>query len=154
MYKKLLLLLAVVAVAVPALVGFQGSDAVTRKQLREMLVQLGYEVKDLETAPGKEKYSYTQERSGLNIPIGAEISPSNSYIWLTVNCKGEVPTGDKAVELLKKNAEIQPSFFYVTKSGKLLMALPIDNRGVTNALLRQRSEKLVDDVAKTKDVWQ
>lgn len=136
------------------LAGFQSSSQIDRKQLREMLTQLGYTVKDLETTAGKEKYSFTIERGGLNIPVAAEESANERYIWFTVFCKSGEPTGDKAIALLHKNADIQPSQFYITKSDKVMMALAIENNGVTNATLRDRAEKIVDDVVNTKDIWQ
>lgn len=155
MHRKLLLLFALISVAIPAIVGFglqQGQ--IDRKQLRGMLVQLGYEVKDLDATAGKEKFSFIVERSGLNIPVAAEISANGNFIWLTVFCKDGAPTGDKAVNLLKKNADIQPSQFYVTKSNKIMMGLAIENHDVTNGSLRSRAEKIVDDVVNTKEVWQ
>ena len=136
------------------LTGFQSSTKIDRKQLRTMLSQLGYEVKDLETAPGKEKYSFTIQQGGLNIPIAAEISANENYIWLTVFCKDGAPAGDKAVNLLKRNADIQPSQFYVTKSNKTMLGLCIENHEITNAVLRQRVEKIAADVVSTKDDWQ
>ncbi|MDQ2986550.1 MAG: hypothetical protein M3R13_07495 [Armatimonadota bacterium] len=130
------------------------SQQVDRKQLRDMLVQLGYEVKDLVTEVGKEKYAVTITKDGLDIPIGYEISPSSTYIWLTVNL-GQPPAESSAknLALLKQNTKIQPTFFYVTDAGRLMVGLPIDNRGVTNAILRQRSESIVDSVVRTKDIW-
>ena len=143
--------------AIAALYGFTGlqPDQITRKQLREMLVQLGYDVKDIVKDEGKEKYSATFAKNGLDIPVGFEISPSNSYVWLTVNL-GEAPleSSPKCLALLKQNAKIQPTFFYVTDSGRMMCALAIENRGVTNALLRQRAETVSDNVGKTKDTWQ
>lgn len=136
--------------------GFVANQApqIDRKQLREMLVQLGYEVKDLVADPGKEKYTVTITKDGLDIPIGYEISPSNTYIWLTVNLgKPAEESSTKNIALLKQNAKIQPTFFYVTDSGRLMAGLPIDNRGVTNAILRLRSDSIVDGVVKTKDLW-
>src|SRR3569832_684200 len=115
MSKRSFLALLVAALGVFALVGFQSSDSLDRPQLRKMLVDLGYEVKDLEKTAGKEKYSFTVERGGLNIPIAAEISPNGNFVWLTVFCKEGLPSGDKAVELLKSNSEIPPSQFYATK---------------------------------------
>jgi hypothetical protein len=142
-----------------ALVGFaaqQESGPIDRKQLKDMLTQLGYDVKDLDSTAGKEKYSTTIEREGLNIPVAFEISPNGNYIWMTIFCK-QLPEGDampNGKALLKANADLQPSQFYVTKSNKLMMALCLENHGVTNALLRQRAEKIVGDVAKSKDTWQ
>ncbi len=139
------------------LFGFAGQQEgpVTRAQLREMLTQLGYEVSDIVKDAGKEKYSVTFAKSDLNIPVGFEISPSNSYIWLTVNLGDAPKEGNaKTLNLLKQNGKIQPSFFYVTDAGRLMVALAVENRGVTNSILRTRSETLTDNVGKTKDVWQ
>lgn len=137
------------------LLGFVQSSTIDRKQLREMLVQLGYEVTDISTEAGKEKFSVKFTTTDLNVPVGYEISPSGSYIWLTVNL-GDAPKepSAKTLELLKQNSKIQPTFFYITDSGRLMAALPVENRGVTNAVLRLRSESLTGNVGKTKDVWQ
>ncbi len=151
--KKLFVLAVVGAVGATALTGFRASDQGERKQLREMLVQLGYEVNDLDTTAGKEKFSFKLERGGLNIPVAAEISPNGKFIWLTVFCKQD-PPADKGLTLFKQNAEIQPSQFYITKSNKLMVGLAIENHESTNASLRDRTEKIVNDVVKTKDDWQ
>ena len=70
-----------------AIAGFTTTDdvVITRPQLREMLVQLGYDVTDIVKDAGKEKYSVKFSKNELDIPVGFEISPSNTYIWLTVN---------------------------------------------------------------------
>ena len=137
--------------------GFAATQAqqIDRKQLKDMLVQLGYDVKDIVTDPGKEKYSVTFTRDGLDIPVGFEISPSGSYIWLTANLGAAPTTGSqKTLDLLKENAKIQPTFFYVTESGRLMAALPVENRGVTNAILRARAETVSGNIGKTKETWQ
>lgn len=149
--------LIVLVVTITAIFGFAGTQdsQLTRAQLREMLVQLGYEVNDIVKDEGKEKYSVTFEKHGLNIPVGFEISPSNSYIWLTVNL-GSAPTegNAKTLALLKQNAKIQPTFFYITDSGRLMAALPVENRGVTNSVLKLRADTVSDNVGKTKEFWQ
>ncbi len=135
--------------------GFSQSSSIDRKQLREMLVQLGYEVTDINKEVGKEKYSVSFANDGLNIPIGFEISPSTSYVWLTINL-GDAPTtgNQKTLDLLKQNAKVQPSFFYITESNRLMAALAIENRGITNAILKVRAETIAANVGKTKEVWQ
>jgi hypothetical protein len=148
-----LFFIAIALMGAVFLVGFQGSDQITRAQLRTMLVQLGYEVKDLEKEPGKEKYEIKLVTAGYNVPMGVEISPSGNYIWLTVFLKGETPSGEKAVKLLRRNAEIQPSFFYVTKSDRIMLALPVENRNVSNPVLKSRLEKVAGDVDKSADDW-
>lgn len=140
-----------------AITGFASYDdgVVTRPQLREMLTQLGYEVTDIVKDAGKEKYSVKFAKYSLDIPVGFEISPSGSYVWLTVNL-GEAPKESDArtLNLLKQNSKIQPSFFYVTDSGRLMAALAIENRGITNAILRTRAETISENVGKTKEIWQ
>lgn len=142
------------ALVVAGFVLFQ-EEPMTRVQLRAKLVELGYEVSDIVKDAGKEKYSVKFTKNSLDIPVGFEISPSNSYIWLTVNL-GEAPKegNAKCLALLKQNSKVQPTFFYVTDSGRLMAALPIENRAVNNALIRQRAEAISDNVAKTKEFWQ
>lgn len=135
--------------------GQQSCDQITRMQLREKLVQLGYDVKDLVKDAGKEKFSVTLTKEGLDIPIAVEISGNAKYIWLTVNL-GNPPSQLEAMNntLLKKNADIQPSFFYVTEAGKLMMGLPLNNLGITNAFLRDRMESIAGNVVSTRSLWQ
>jgi hypothetical protein len=133
----------------------QDCDQVTRLQLRSMLVELGYEVKDIVTTPGSEKFSITTNNNALDIPIGLELSPSLRYIWLTVNL-GPAPADTSRTHglLMRENGKTQPSLFYVTSSGLLMMGLPVDNRGVTNTSLRERIETISKNVGSTKDIWQ
>ena len=129
-------------------------DAIDRKQLKEMLGQLGYTVSDLDTTAGKEKYAVTVQRGGLNVPVALELSPNGNFIWLTVNLG--MAKGDNAAynyNLLKKNADIQPYQFYITKSDKLMMGFPMANQGVTNASLKDRLDGIVDKVVETKTDW-
>lgn len=133
----------------------QSCDPIDRMRLRNILVELGYEVKDIVRDAGKEKFSVTMTKAGLDVPIGYEISPSGSYIWLTVNLgKPSADSANQALSLVKQNAIIQPCFFYITKSGTLMMGLPVENRGVTNALIRRLGETISDRVGETKNLWQ
>jgi len=129
------------------------SDKLTADNLKTMSEGLGIEVKQIVTDPGKEKYTLSMKTSKLNIPVGAEISPSTSYVWLTVNL-GDNSSAKKHEELLKQNGIVQPTFFYITASGRLMAAHPIDNRAVTPAVLRRCLDKIVADVDKTSGVWQ
>lgn len=117
-------------------------------RLQSALTELGYETKELSSS----KWEFTVKTTGFNIPIGAEISPSGNYLWLTVFL-GKEPTEAKSLVLLKKNGSIQPSFFYVTEKGSLMMAIACENRALTNVALRRSIEKLRDDVDKTSEAW-
>ena len=127
---------------------------INQTQLKEILVQLGYTPKDIISTPGKEKYEIKLNRGGLDVPMGLEISPSTNYIWLTVFL-GKAPSdSSKYFKLLKHNSKIQPALFYVTDSGNLMMGLPVDNRGINNALLKRYTEFIAGKIADTKDTWQ
>jgi len=121
--------------------------------LKNAITGLGYELKDIGTGPGKEKYQFVIEKGDLSIPVGAELSTSKNYVWLTVNL-GEEPGNLNYKELLKRNAKIQPSFFYITANNSLMVAEPIDNRLITAVVMRRVIDKLTADVVDTKDLWQ
>ena len=149
-----LILLLVGTVSLSGFDRFQDPNSVDRKQLRDILVQLGYDTKDLVTDPGKEKFSVTLTRSGLDVPIGVEISGNNKFVWFTVNLGPGTPdNGTKSFALLKQNAKTQPCHFYVTESGKLMLGLPLENRCVNNALVRERLETIANRVGETESIW-
>ena len=133
-----------------------GSDCgpIDQARLKELLVQLGHTVKDIVTTPGKEKYEIKVNKGGLDVPMGLEISPSTNYIWLTVFLGKATSDSSKYFQYIKQNSKIQPALFYVTDSGNLMMGLPVDNRGLTNALLKRYTEFIAGKVADTKDSWQ
>jgi hypothetical protein len=144
----------VLAIAAFALYGFnaaQGSKP-TAKQLRSTLTQLGYEVKDLNTDEGEEKYEVKVTREGYDVYVAYEISPSTNYVWLTV-LLGDTPSASKALDMLKHNSKIQPTNFYVSSNGKLMLGLAIDNKAVDNAMLRTKTDKICGDVVSSADLW-
>lgn len=129
---------------------------ISAKQLREMMVQLGYTVKDIGTDPGKEKYSILITRDGLDIPVAAELSPSGKFLWLTVNLGPAKPdSAARSFSMLKQNAIIQPCQFYITNTTLIqMMGLPVENKGINNAWLRDRIESISGRVGETKAIWQ
>lgn len=132
----------------------QDGDAIGQSKLREMLVQLGYTVKDVDTVKGREKFEIKTTKDGLDVPILYQISASGSYMWLTVSL-GNAPANESIINaaLLKQNAKIQPCQFYTTESGKLMMGLAVDNRGINNAQLRRYTEFITGKVVDTKPFW-
>lgn len=141
--------------SIPIFAQSQTCEVLDRVQLKRMLTELGYTVKDVVTTVGKEKYQVDFTKDGLNIPIGYEISPSTNYIWLTINLgKALSDTSSNHFNLLKQNGKIQPCQFYITESGTLMLGLAIENRGVTNAILRRLSETVSNRVSETKLFWE
>ncbi len=149
--KKLVLFCLI---SFPLIAQSQNCEVIDRVQLRIMLVELGYTVKDIVTTAGKEKYQVDFNKDGFNIPVGYEISPSTNYIWLTVNLgKALGDTSRNHFNLLKQNGKIQPCQFYITEAGTLMLGLAIENRGVTNAIMRRLSETVTNRVSETKLYW-
>ena len=133
----------------------QNCDVITRVQLKEKLEQMGFTVKTINEKAGEEKYEVTHQGAGFNVPLGYEISASTNFIWITAYLgKADTTNSTKAVNILKQNSSIQPSFFYITQKGNIMMAVAVENRGVTPAILRRHIDKLVADVSKTSDLWQ
>jgi hypothetical protein len=133
----------------------QSCEQLTAQGLKEMLVQLGYEVTDITTTPGSEKYSVNNKTATLNVPVAYELSPSKNFLWLTVNLG--TPRADSSVmnaALLKENTKIQPCQFYITAKGALMMGFALENRGLTNAILRKHTDKIIGDVSSTTALWQ
>ncbi len=143
------------AISLSLLSAAQDCGPINAVQLKKILTELGHdEIKDIGTGPGKEKYEVAHKREGFTVPVGYEISPSTNYIWLTVFLSKEV--SDSLIYsfgMLKENAIIQPCQFYITSKGNLMMGLAVENRGVTNAILRRHIETITKRVVETQDLW-
>lgn len=123
-------------------------------QLKEMVTNAGYEVKALNEEAGKEKYEFTVKTEEFDVPIATEISGSRNYVWLTVYL-GDAPRPDspKCHAMLSRNFKVQPSQFYITERGALMLGFAMENRGITPVVFRRTFTKLADDVVKTADIW-
>ena len=141
--------------ALPVFSQAQNCDPLTRQQLRSKLEELGYTVKDLNVKPGEEKHEVSIKTSSFNVPVAYEISPSTNYIWLTASLgPAKTEMAETNLALLKQNSKIQPCQFYITEKGNLMSGLAVENRGVTNAILRRHTEKIANDVTNTSSVWE
>lgn len=125
-------------------------DALDLAAVHKMLDDLGY----ASTEKGK-SYQIKITQGGLDIPISVELSESGTNIWLTTFLGNDADrNAARALILLKANAEIQPSQFYVTKNDDLKCSLVIENREVTKAFMRTRIQKLANDIVENKAAWQ
>jgi hypothetical protein len=127
-YKALgrasLVLCLVVAVLKSSSGAQSAPDVLDPSALKTMLANLGYEPKNI-SKDDKPKYEIQTKTEKFNVPVGCEISPSTNYIWLTVKLGDNTATKPHEA-LLKANAEIQPTQFYVTKSNSLMIGLAIE----------------------------
>ena len=158
MKRKILISASIAAIFICMLTSFsyaQNCDQLTSAQLKEKLIQLGNEVKDLNSTVGSEKYEVKYTSPTLDVPVAYELSASKNFVWLTVFLG--TPRADTSVmnaALLKQNFSIQPCQFYITSKGNLMMGLAIENRGLTNAIIKRHSDKIVADVSSTASFWQ
>lgn len=158
MKRKILAKTLVTTVFICVLVAFtkaQSCDPLTSAQLKEKLIQLGNEVRDINATAGSEKYEVKYSTSTFDVPVAYELSGSKNFVWLTVFLG--MPRADTSVmnaTLLKQNFSIQPCQFYITTKGNLMMGMAIENRGLTNAIIKKHSDKIVADVVSTASFWQ
>jgi hypothetical protein len=142
------------AIALLALAGWAGqSGEFTDSTLKSSLAGLGYEPKDL----GDGLYEITVEQKDLTVPLRAFLSKSKLKLWLsvTVMLKDGVAklTRDDLQKLLEKNVDIGPAHFMI-EAGVLKIKMPIDNRGITPAILRKELDYIGQRVSDTRDLWQ
>lgn len=126
------------------------------QELKSMIVNLGYAAKDLGTDPAKPKFELTITQGGFDIPIAAEVTASKRFIWLTAFLGEKSKMADfdaRASKFLDSNYSIQPTQWYTTSKGNLMIGIAIENRNVTPAHLKWRIEKIAGDVVNTKDLW-
>lgn len=152
--KALYKLLALLLFSLPLFSQAQDCKPLDAAQLKQMLTELGYEHKDIGTSPGKEKYEVKHLKTDFTIPVAYEISASTNYIWLTVFLGRDTVTASRNYNsLLRQNGVIQPCQFYITEKGNVMLGLAVENRGVTNAILRRHTETICTNLSKTSDYW-
>jgi hypothetical protein len=134
--------------------GAQGEEyaRLSSEDLKNTLTGMGYELKQIGKEPGKEKWEFSVKTTSFNIPIGAEVSGSKHFIWLTVSL-GQISDKHDPKELLRLGAKVQPTQVYLSSKDNLMMAFAVDNRSVSPALLKVRIEKLTQDVENAASVW-
>lgn len=125
----------------------------SESDLKEMIVGLGFEVTESKGSSDRPVYSFVAATDPFKVPTNAEISASGKYIWFSASM-GKISETKPWLDLLRQNASIQPSQFYVTKADSLKIAIAVDNRAVTPANLKLVIEKLVKDIKETAPIWQ
>lgn len=145
------------AMGTASLLGLQSEEKVIDgNELKTMVANLGFTTKDLSTDPAKPKTELVVTQGGFDIPIAAEVTSSKRFIWLTafLGVKSSFADFDtRATKLLDSNYTIQPTQWYTTSKGNLMIGIAIENRNVTPAHLKWRIDKLATDVVNTKDLW-
>jgi hypothetical protein len=155
--KKLFITLTTVFVLsiVSATAYAQECAPITGSQLRSMLVNMGFTVKDLNTTPGSEQIEIKNTTSGLDIYLLCEVSASKNFVWLTALLNSDSTSyQSRTNDLLKQNGIVQPAQFYITKTGSLKFGLAAENRGMNAAILRRHIDMVSSNIAKTRAFWE
>jgi hypothetical protein len=121
--------------------------------LKQMIIGLGFEVTEGKGSADRPFYSFVAATEPFKVPTNAELSASGKYIWFSASM-GKITDTKPWLELLRQNASIQPSHFYVTKADTLKIAIAVDNRSVAPTSLKMVIEKLVKDVGDSASIWQ
>ena len=129
------------------------ADPLTYAGLKTMVANMGYTPKEIGTTDSP-KFEATVVTASFNVPVGFEVTKSSRYIWATASLGASKLDGERALLALKRSTDIQPTSFWITSKGILMIGIPIDNREVTPAHLKFVLEKLAGDVTQTTDVWQ
>lgn len=124
---------------------------VTVSQLRKIVEGLGYETKD-GTGTESPNFEFTINEGGLDIHILAEESDSTNYIWLKL-AFDKLKPGQNAAVFLSQTGNVQPAHFYLYDDGTLGMAVAVENRSVTPAVVKRGIDILVDGAVSTQDYW-
>lgn len=144
----LALVLSVAALPSAALAG-----ALTYSQLQNMATNMGYAPNQISEGADSPKFEIQTKSGTFNVPLGLEISPSGRFVWISANLGQITLNGDQAISILKRGTSVQPTQFWYTDKGNLMIGMAIDNRDVTTAYLRFVIDKVGADVAATADIW-
>lgn len=154
--KKIILLLVSTQLFNALLFTAHAQDCTTinAAQLKSMLVNMGYKVKDISIKAGSEKYQVKHTYSELAIYIIYELSASTNFVWLTALLNNDsLSYQSRTKAILKQNNNIQPAQFYITDAGALKLGLAAENRGITAAILRRHIDLVCNNIATTKAYW-
>ena len=128
------------------------ADPLTHAQLKTMIEGMGYPAKEIgKTTP---KLEITLTTPQFNVPAGVEITPSGRFIWITANLGESKLDGDRALQVLKRSQEWQPTQFWITSANTLTIGIAINNLDVTAETMKFALDKLGGDVGKSADLWQ
>jgi hypothetical protein len=157
MKKHALIAFAALAVAGGSVLAFAPvqSEKLDAAGVKKTLEGLGYEVEVTDATVDKEQYLIKHEAANFNIPVAVVMSGNKNFVYLIATL-GETEKieakPDIFKNLLAKNAEIQPAFFYL--QGKYLkIAFVMENRGIQAVDMKRGIDLLGDKVGTTSAVW-
>jgi hypothetical protein len=125
----------------------------TDTSLSQMLTEMAYEPKKL-----KQGYVVAIKQGEWTYNVQFVISPNREKLGLNANMgsveDASTVTAAQWMNLLAANTDIAPSFFYYNKNNHTLyMHRVLDNRFITQAILRQQVDAFTANIKETAELW-
>lgn len=139
--------LPVAAAEAPSKPALKGG--VTQKKLRQIFEGLGHKTTD---GKNPSYFEFQVEEGGLTIYLLAEQSESTQYIWIKSSLKDLTPTDDYK-GLMAANFDIQPAQLFFSDNNVLSIAVPVENRDITPAVIERAMTIVIDGAVATQDLW-
>jgi hypothetical protein len=135
----------------------QPSGALTDDTLLQMLRGLGYEPTVQTYDDGSKGYTVRIERDGWTFVFTVSLSRGKSVVWISTGL-GRVPPGTKVLpepllKLLQLNGTMGTARFSITSDGYLKLDMPITNKDVTPADLRDAFELMMRLIMDNAPYW-
>jgi len=120
----------------------------TYVQLQNMATHMGYTPTTISTGTDTPKMEIQTKAGTFNVPLGLEVSPSGRFVWVTANLGLKTLNGEQAMAILRRGTAVQPTQFWYTDKGNLMIGLAVDHRDGTPAYLRFVADKVRTDTAR------
>jgi hypothetical protein len=135
------------------------TTALTSQTLLKLLTDMGYEPKKINDLT----FDLKIQRDGWTIYLRLFLTADQTRVWLTSTLEtipdiNKVPA-EVLAKLVQGNATYSPCFFYFEVDPKnkdwrrLRVANPVDNRGITAAVLRAEIDRMVTNIKNSKPLW-
>lgn len=108
---------------------------------------------DISGSSGSKVYQINLVSGGLNVPIALEVSASGKFVWLSAIVGSGNIAPDRAALALKRISKIGPTIIW-DDAVKLRFGLPVENRALTQTIVKDAMERLANDIANNRDIWQ
>lgn len=126
--------------------------------LGDLLNQLGHPPEVVTLNSGQQVLRISLKRDGLTMPLDVERSADGTKIWLSswfkaLDAKLQIPP-KIMLKMLDANSLYGPVHFqYNGPTRQLVLALALDNRGLTGLELQRQIEVFAKVYAKTEPLW-
>jgi hypothetical protein len=136
----------------------KAGGALTPETLKETLVKLGYEPREVKAGDGV-LYFIKVSRGGLTYEVNVNLSPNREKLWtstvLAILPQGTELPAARLLKLLELNQKVVgPSHFGYDANGRAIsMNRAMDNREVTLNLLKEHIDASTAQCEATRDHW-